>query len=257
MGAGGMGGAGGEPQIEPCGDYQEACCPGQRCDQGGCVAGRCAAFGGVYSLKDIDEAERLCVGNPLAGGGCACPEGFVDLFLDDYDYMTDEGSGFSQQIHVCNPPESVPGGDFDGAWTVRTDPENNGDCAELCTPNPASEMCGCNEGVALQSYEGAHFQRGPVDCGRTLDLCYGPDAEPFTFAGSYFFYTSDRRWCADIGPEQQCVPNPVTGDCSCPDGWIGQGIEMFVKNPNEGGDPFAYCLGTMTFCVRTPPPLEP
>jgi hypothetical protein len=84
-------------------------------------------------------------------------------------------------------------------------------------------------------------------------MCYDPVAQRRTWGGSFYEYSRERWWCEDIPDDQVCEPNPVTGTCSCPPGFVEQPHTVYNKHPNRRNDDFFFCRGNITFCVRPPP----
>ncbi|MEM9862536.1 MAG: hypothetical protein AAF938_13015, partial [Myxococcota bacterium] len=107
-------------RTNPGRNYNQTCCTGAGvtpCAQGACLNNRCVAFGGGYAREAVGfEDPRVCRGNPLDGGACSCPDGFIDEALADMDNAFDEGNGTATVLHVCRGANDSPGADFRGAY---------------------------------------------------------------------------------------------------------------------------------------------
>ncbi len=240
-----------DPDMGPpddCGRYGEVCCPGDTCLTGGCIDGVCVQFGGVWAIYG-EPGNDLCAGNPLAFGACLCPEGFVDHALEDLDGNTDEGSGWPTRIHVCGPRIDVPESDFRasiGEETAVRDPI----CPVSCTQQPEADACGCPAGSEVYAFDGMRYRRNPEpDCSRRATLC-GSRA-PLTFGGAYRSYRPTSRVCQDeMPPSDRCVPNPLTGACTCPPGFDPVTIPAMGPHSVRGFEWF--CRADMVVCVGRP-----
>ncbi|MEM9195058.1 MAG: hypothetical protein AAGF12_38155 [Myxococcota bacterium] len=183
--------------VEPagCGVVGGPCCSGQRCDEGACLGGTCASFGGVHVAAA--SCGGCLAGNPYAAG-CACPAGFGQTEVGMM--MRGCGGGI---LSLCASTASTA--DFLGAF-LATDGSCNPECL---TPHPDTGGCVCPAGAEaielttrVESGCGAQFA--------TLTLCARGGVAPTTFAGAWQVQPTTGRGCR--------VPNPRTGACSCPSG---------------------------------------
>jgi hypothetical protein len=243
----------------PCGRVGASCCPGATCAEGACLGGRCVVFGGAFQRDLVDPATPACrVGNPLAASSCACPDGFVEQRVEDADYGVDEGGGFLGPVFVCAASGDVVASDYRGAHgRTTTDYPFSMGCANACTsPARATTMCTCPGGTVAESrYETVHFVRGSAaDCERELTFCHG-SAAPLTFGGTYFQYrTGDATCDRGLASADRCVPNPETGACSCPEGFLSTALQVGVRRVIDrgfGAEQWV-CTGDLVVCQRMP-----
>jgi hypothetical protein len=123
-------------------------------------------FGGAYQVDDMDGwcgANAKCrVGNPMAAGACACPDGFVGIGLRSIIRICDDAE-VGTTIYVCGN-QSAELQAFGGAFQVD-------DFAPVCrVANPWTGTCTCPVGTQDRSH------RVMVDgnaglYGSTLHLC--------------------------------------------------------------------------------------
>ena len=124
-------------------------------------------FGGAYQ---VDDAEGWCgatascrVGNPMAEGACACPEGFDPIVLRSIVRLPCDGSEKGTQIVICANPDASSTGFF-GAY-------QRDDLEPTCrVTNPWTGDCSCPAASTDHTY------RVMVDgaaglYGSTLHLC--------------------------------------------------------------------------------------
>ncbi len=107
-------------------------------------------FGGAYQVDDIDGwcgATAQCrVGNPMAGGACACPAGFDDqITLRSIIRLPCDNSEGGSVIRLCGK-QSAPTTTFAGAYQLD-------DFAPQCrAPNPWTGDCSCPAGTVDRAY---------------------------------------------------------------------------------------------------------
>lgn len=231
---------------EDCGRFGQACCPGESCRNGGCLDGVCVAFGGVYAFGGLDGA--CTAGNPLNRNRCQCPAGFRDHPLEDVDFDAVDGLGVFHSVYVCAPEADAPAADLRGAFAVASDPDGAG-CPDGCRLGPLQPGCACPEGTSALTFEGVRQDLRGIDaCPRSITLCSG--AFPLSFGGAYRLWRPQSVACQEIQGAALCVPNPQTGDCSCPDGFDGAAIGMMAPHPTRGA-PF-YCHSDVVVCGTRP-----
>jgi hypothetical protein len=136
-----------------------------------CVGGAVAAdsdFGGAYQVDDFDGwcgATAQCrVGNPLAGGACACPDGFTDaISLRSIARLPCDGSEVGTVVTFCGR-QSAPLRSFGGAYQYD-------DFAPECrVPNPYTGACSCPADTTDVSYR-VMVDGAPGLYGSTMHLC--------------------------------------------------------------------------------------
>lgn len=229
-----------------CGRFGQACCAGDVCRDGGCLDGTCAAFGGVYAFGGLDGA--CTAGNPLNRNRCQCPPGFTDHPLEDVDFDESEGLGIYHSVYICAPENDDPAADLRGAYAVASDPEGAG-CPNGCRLGPLQPACGCPDGTTALTFEGVRQQLRGIDrCPRAITLCGGDTS--LTYGGAYRLWRPQTVACNEIQGAALCVPNPRTGDCSCPAGFAGASIGMMAPHPTRGA-PF-YCRSDVVVCGARP-----
>lgn len=108
-------------------------------------------FGGAYQLDDFDglcgAGPASCrAGNPLAGGECACPEGFDDTStVRSIIRLPCDGSEVGSRIVFCGNKEAPPSS-FGGVYQVD-------DIEPSCrVVNPWTGACSCPEGTTDTAY---------------------------------------------------------------------------------------------------------
>lgn len=106
-------------------------------------------FGGAYQVDDADGwcgATAGCrVGNPMAGGACACPEGFEGIGLRSIVRLPCDGSEKGTQIVICANPSASPTGFFGAYQLDDFDPK----CR---VTNPWTGDCSCPPESTDQTY---------------------------------------------------------------------------------------------------------
>lgn len=237
------------PDMAPpmdCGRFGQACCPGDVCDGGGCLDGICAAFGGVYAFGGIDGG--CTAGNPLMRDRCQCPPGFIAHPLEDVDFDLIEELPVFHSVYVCAPDADDPAADLRGAFAEASDPDGAG-CPSGCRLGPLQPACGCPDGTVGQRFEGVRQNLRDIPaCPRSITLCGG--AFPLTFGGAYRLWRPQSVACREIQGPALCVPNPQTGECSCPEGFEGAAVGMMAPHPTRGA-PF-YCHSDVVVCGARP-----
>jgi hypothetical protein len=123
-------------------------------------------FGGAYQVDDFDGwcgASAKCrVGNPMAAGACACPDGFVGIGLRSIIRICDD-SEVGTTIYVCGN-QSAELQAFGGAFQVD-------DFAPACrVANPWTGTCTCPAGTQDRSHR-VMVDGGEGLYGSTLHLC--------------------------------------------------------------------------------------
>lgn len=192
----------------PCGGPGERCCA-SGCTTGGCQNGTCPVFGGIYQETDLGCPP--CAPNPYAGGSCACAPGFVESETQVVQNYCN-GNRFGSRLHLCAAPVFLPTSDWAGAYHV-IDP--CGGPPSCLTPNPYTGACGCPIGTTA-----INMRTTTGGCGGTigsvLTYCWNPSAPRSGYSGSF----QDQVVLDGAGqPMTVCrVPNPATGDCTCPAG---------------------------------------
>ncbi len=231
---------------DDCGRFGQPCCPDDTCFAGGCLDDVCVGFGGVYAFGGLDGA--CTAGNPINRNRCQCPPGFRDHPLEDVDFDETEGLGISHSVYVCAPGADEPAADLRGAFAVASDPEGAG-CPNGCRLGPLQPACACPEGTSALTFEGVRQQLRDIDaCPRAITFCAG--GFPLTFGGVYRQWRPQSVACEEIRGDALCVPNPQTGDCSCPAGFEGAAIGMMAPHPTRGA-PF-YCHSDVVVCAARP-----
>ncbi|MGH7438928.1 MAG: hypothetical protein ACRENE_24845 [Polyangiaceae bacterium] len=109
-----------------------------------------ADFGGAYQ----HQGTTCTVGNPLAGGACACPSGSsaIDLVVDGSCYVNDN-------VTFCYNP-AAPRASFGGAYQM-SDNTSYGTSGCVVT-NPATSACSCPSGTTAVGIEAEY---GPSTSG--------------------------------------------------------------------------------------------
>lgn len=161
------GGPGAGADAGPCGAYGQQCC-GTLCEEGACLEGTCAVFGGAYQVR----AGRACVqGNPLNADACSCPSGFVGAQISNEPYLNTTAS--PNPIFICMADADVPGADFRGAYRSQSGPPG---CGGECIANPMAAGCSCPAGSTreIQTVNA---------CMHAVAICHGSGT--LTFGGSY------------------------------------------------------------------------
>jgi hypothetical protein len=95
-----------------------------------------------------------------------------------------------------------------------------------------------------------------MDCERELTWCDG-SAAPQSYGGSFWRYVVEGGGSpCDVGlpGAQRCIPNPETGLCACPSGFVEQ-VSPFMQRRviDRGFGPEQwYCPGQRVVCGRVP-----
>jgi len=233
------------PQSQSCTRDSD----GLSCPDGACITGNCQGFGGIWGEQWGDGDLRGCLGNPFAGGACACPPGFAENDLEDLDWGSDEGNGYPLRMHGCTPASVGPGSDWSGGYgrVVRSRPFPE-ECEMIgdCNPNPLTGSCSCPPGSTAMSMEGTDLISGQKDCVVEMTVCRGP-ASPQHFGGWYRELAPSEPECfSAVSSSQRCEANPVTGNCTCPSGFTGHGIDVWWERSDIG----RICDALLTVCMR-------
>src|SRR5262245_50089813 len=120
QGAGGArAGAGGTAPRKTCGVTGLPCCmPGNICDLGACLRGKCTAYGGFYARKE-GCTQSPCTSRNAYTAGCACPTGFDDTLLWQRGESCDTGDA-TTQVRSCTAART-PETTFGGLWVQGPD----------------------------------------------------------------------------------------------------------------------------------------
>lgn len=205
------------PDAGPCGEYGQACCSeGTPCSSGECAGGLCAVFGGAYQTRA--EGSVCAVGNPLSGGDCSCPSGFVSTQIGSERY--ESSSAAPQQIFFCTSPSDEMG-DYRGTYRTQGGPPG---CEGECVANPMTSDCTCPATAERQT-------QTVNTCFHTVSTCNG-SVPPLTFGGSYWEIDHTVSGGFGCGPSQfpdGCIPNPETDRCTCPFGFMELRFETSAR----------------------------
>lgn len=182
-----------------------------------CESNGVQEFGGMY----LESYNGTCEPNP-ATGSCTCPLGYDSHQVYGSIYETPDQPWIrgDRMVHVCMRPwRGEPTYDFGGMFA-------RGPSWSCPNPNPLTGECNCPSGYTQHGW--SRPWQDPYYWG----FCYRDatgDTESM-FAGMYG-YQHPYEWPAHEDPytlnpgnwqrpreQMQCVPNPLTGDCSCPDG---------------------------------------
>jgi hypothetical protein len=209
--------AGREPA---CGVVGRACCGGNACESGACLRGICAAFGGVHGRTDVCMPECRVRNGYTAG--CSCPFGFRELRVPTMMQLCDGASMGTGALALCRPERDAVG-DLAGVYVTASP---LGSCAGGCAiPDEISGACECPVGTTAIELDTAFAGTCGTQSAK-LVLCAAISAPVTTFGGAF-----------QRGIDAACrVPNPRTGDCSCPAG----ATEQFV--PGEPAPGLSFCL---------------
>jgi hypothetical protein len=125
-------------------------------------------FGGAFQVDDFDGwcgATAKCrVGNPLAGGACACPAGFDDnAALRSIVRLPCDGGEAGTTVIFCGNKE-VPTRSYGGAFQVD-------DFEPTCrVPNPFTGGCSCPAGTTDRAFR-VMVDGAPGLYGSTMHIC--------------------------------------------------------------------------------------
>jgi len=218
---------------EHCGACDHACATGPN-EAGSCVAGECSsacadgfaeAGAGCTNFLGAHEAyPQEClgcnVGNPQSGD-CSCPGGSSPLSLHVQSDCPGVAMRSKTLIDLCVTDGVSAQSDFGGAYQIDDAEGWCGATAGCRVGNPMADgACACPEGfeaIALRS-----IVRLPCDgseVGTQIVICANPDAPPSGLSGAYQL--------DDFEPSCR-VPNPWTGDCTCPAATTDQTYRVMV-----------------------------
>lgn len=201
--AGAKAGAGGTPPRRTCGVTGLPCCmPGNTCDLGACLRGKCTAYGGFYAKKD-GCTQNPCSSRNAYTAGCACAAGFDDTLLWKRGESCDTGDA-TTEVRSCTAART-PETTFGGVWVQGPD----GSCKPSCrTPNPLTDSCACPDGTNALALPVDSVDAACPNSPLTLTLCINAAGMPQNFGGAYALSQRASLGCS--------APNPLTGACSCP-----------------------------------------
>jgi hypothetical protein len=207
--------AAGAPALEPeptgnppksCGLPGLPCCaPGNMCDVGACLRGKCTPYGGYYGKTEACSATP-CTSRNAYTAGCVCPSGFTDTLLWQELKACDGGGSGVTEVRSCTAGRT-PNIAFGGEWVQGPD----GNCTISClSPNPLTGECTCPAGTAQVSMTVDISIASCPDAATTLQMCIDADGKPVNFGGAYAVSQTASFGCG--------AANPLTDDCSCPEG---------------------------------------
>jgi hypothetical protein len=198
------------PEPEPldvagrtCGLPSLPCCmPGNTCDIGACLRGKCTPYAGFYARTSA------CTANPCGSrnaytAGCNCPTGFQDTLLWSEAKTCEGGESGTTEVRSCTSGR-IPGIAYGGAWVEGPDSSCNVGCR---TPNPITGDCSCPVGAPALPMTVDTTGSSCPNASMTLQLCVDADAVAINFGGAYAVSQSTASGCG--------APNPLTGTCSC------------------------------------------
>lgn len=201
-------GSGEEDPVPPkgCGFPGLPCCtPGNMCDVGACLRGKCTPYGGYYARTDACTTGP-CTSRNGYTAGCSCPLGFTDTLLWQEPKACDTGASGMTEVRSCTAT-GTPNIAYGGAWVQGPD----GNCTISClAPNPLTGMCTCPAGAAQVSMTIDMPPGSCPDAATTLQMCIDADGKPVNFGGAYAVSQTASFGCA--------AANPLTAACSCPEG---------------------------------------
>jgi hypothetical protein len=196
-------GAGGTTPRRTCGVVGLPCCmPGNTCDLGACLRGKCTAYGGFYARKD-GCTQNPCSSRNAYTAGCSCPMGFDDTLLWQRSESCDTGDA-TTDVRSCTAART-PETTFGGVWVQGPDSSCKLGCR---TPNPLSDTCACPEGTRALALTVDSVDAKCPDSALTLNVCIHAGGMPLNFGGAYALSQRAALGCS--------APNPLTGACSCP-----------------------------------------
>lgn len=189
-----------------CGLPGLPCCnPGNMCDLGACLRGKCTPYGGFYA-RTAACAINPCGSRNAYTAGCNCPTGFNDTLLwqETEACEGDAGDTGVTEAHSCTAGR-VPDIAFGGAWVEGPDDS----CTVACqTPNPLTGACTCPARTERVAMTVDIPETSCPDTAVTLQVCIDSDGAPVNFGGAYAVSQSAPLGCG--------AANPLTAACSCP-----------------------------------------
>ena len=188
-----------------CGVTGLPCCmPGNTCDLGACLRGKCTAYGGFYSETSACT-QNPCISRNTYTAGCNCPLGFDDTLLWKTYEVCDAGEA-TTEVRSCTAartPETIYG----GAWVEGPD----ANCTLSCrTANPVTGECGCPNGTDAVALTVDVPGTNCPNTNLTLRVCINAAGKLANFGGAYALSQSAALGCS--------AANPLTNSCSCPEG---------------------------------------
>ena len=200
-------GEGGAPSSVPrrtCGVTGLPCCtPGNTCDLGACLRGKCTAYGGFYA-ETTGCTQNPCGSRNAYTAGCSCPLGFDDTLLWRRVEVCDLGDA-TTEVRSCTAartPETI----FGGVWVEGPDASCKLGCR---TANPVTGQCGCPAGTQAVGLTVDLPSDNCPNTNLTLQLCINAGGKLANFGGGYALSQSAALGCS--------APNPLTGSCTCPE----------------------------------------
>lgn len=218
-----------------CGMCDNPCAAGQS-EAGACVDGMCTFScagglvadedGGCTNLRGAHEPYPTdCAGCATANAvtqACSCPPGTVELPLAVQSDCPGVPMRAKTNLNLCVANAVAPESDFGGAYQLDDIAGWCGATAQCRVGNPlAGGACACPDGFATTIGLRSIF-RLPCDdaeAGSTIVLCGKQGAPVASFGGAYQY--------DDFAPNCR-VPNPYTGDCTCPAGTVDQVHRVMV-----------------------------
>ena len=197
-------GAGGSATVRrTCGLTGLPCCmPGNTCDLGACLRGKCTAYGGFYA-RQAGCTQNPCTSRNTYTAGCGCPMGFEDTLLWQRSLTCDTGEA-ATEVRSCTAART-PETAFGGVWVQGPDPA----CKPSCrTPNPLTDGCGCPDGTRPLALTVDEPTPACVGSSYTLQVCIDAAGTALNFGGAYATSQRAANGCA--------AANPFTGACTCP-----------------------------------------
>jgi hypothetical protein len=186
-----------------CGLPSLPCCmPGNTCDIGGCLRGKCTPYAGFYART------TACGANPCGSrnaytAGCNCPSGFQDTLLWTEAKTCEGGDPGTTEVRSCSSGR-IPGIAYGGGYVEGPDANCNVGCR---TPNPITGDCSCPKGAQALPMTVDTTGSSCPNASMTLQLCVDADAVAINFGGAYAVSQTAASGCG--------APNPLTGTCSC------------------------------------------
>jgi hypothetical protein len=196
-----------------CGYIGGACCsPGNTCDTGACLRGKCVIFGGAYQNASGCSSDYQ-TRNPYTAG-YSCPSGFTAESDVTLAFDCGDSAEHHAPLSICTV-DSQEDGDWMGVW-LKT--EAAGPCKSTCVvPNIHTDTCRCpSESVEIALRTSVASSCSTSQPG-TIVFCLSSSIPTASFAGGYQTAASATGGCG--------APNPLTGFCSCPEGATDQEIK--------------------------------